>query len=79
MVVLGDAVDGPDGHLKLSGSKVEPHHPLGQQGQPLAELHHPLAPQGGEHHPLAGHFPSLDLWNDSCCEWPWEETETEQR
>ena len=55
MVVLGDAVDGPDGHLKLSGSKVEPHHPLGQQGQHLAELHQPLAPQGGDHHPLAGH------------------------
>ena len=55
MVVLGDAVEGPDGHLKLIGSKMEPHHPIGQQGQPQAELHQPLAPQGGDHHPLAGH------------------------
>ena len=54
MVVLGDAVEGPDGHLKLSGSKWEQHHPLGQQAQPLAELHHPLAYQGVEDHPLAG-------------------------
>ena len=56
MVVLGDEVEGPDGHLKLIGSKMEPHHPLGQQGQPQAELHQPLAPQGGDHHPLAGHY-----------------------
>ena len=53
--MLGDEVEGPDGHLKLIGSKMEPHHPIGQQGQPQAELHQPLAPQGGDHHPLAGH------------------------
>ena len=55
MVVLGDGVKGPDGYLKLSVSKWEQHHLLGEQSQPLAELHQPLAPQGGDHHPLAGH------------------------
>ena len=54
MVVLGDGVKGPDGYLKLSVSKWEQHHLLGEQSQPLAELPHPLAYQGVEDHPPAG-------------------------
>ena len=55
MAVQGDAVDGPEGHLKLRGSRVEHHHPLGQQGHPVAVLAYHVAVVNQQPHPLAGH------------------------